>query len=734
MKSGTSVLILLFLIFSNSYADSSFTNYTNGSRIEALDITENSILTDINRVPIVNESVNNEFLTSFYASITIGVRAYAIVASILNNFHNGVTVHKVIVYDQNDNIYVQTSDSSLLHGNNIDFGETIGISISPVLPPLLSDVEQYYLKWFLNYKGLEFVVTSYFGTVNETSPSIVGINDTPIVSPIEDITVEEGNEITIVINATDGDGDFLTYGVINNPRDSYLDENVFTWMPFFDQAGVYQITFTVSDCMSTVSTTVTITVKDTGPDPDISLDTTISIGDVIVGSSGSGSFTIRNEGNGYIFILYIGTDNPCFIPNLPLANIPEIAPGDSLIVEITFSPTSPGMQNTTVTVDIFSSYGENTLFVSVSGNGIVVPDISLDTNFLSFGSVYIDSTLNKPFIIANTGTAALIIDSVSVRDSLIFSVNPCSANILPGKSQTMVVTFKPRAEKSYIDTLTVLNNDSTVTVAVNGVGVPTPFARIVVDSSSLNFGEVYIDSISRRSIVITNAGNIELILSDITTKDSTTFSVNPDFATIAPGDSQIVTVTFSPLQEQVYQDILTIANNDSLVAILLKGEGLRLPFFHSSSENIVFKPHAEFHSVWIKLNYKIANPSVSVFISEDGGETFREPVICNVDGDIFKGLIPAYQEGNTVRYYFEVLDDEGNKYYLPEGAPEQLFALKVAFSGDANQDGTTNIFDLLDILKILSGATSPDIVADVNKDGKVDIFDLLSLLQSLSAQ
>ena len=52
-------------------------------------------------------------------------------------------------------------------------------------------------------------------------------------------------------------------------------------------------------------------------------------------------------------------------------------------------------------------------------------------------------------------------------------------------------------------------------------------------------------------------------------------------------------------------------------------------------------------------------------------------------------------------------------------------------SGDVGGDGQVNIFDLLDLLKVISGVSAESPRSDVNLDGKTDIFDLLELLKKL---
>ncbi|MCE5272068.1 dockerin type I domain-containing protein [bacterium] len=57
-----------------------------------------------------------------------------------------------------------------------------------------------------------------------------------------------------------------------------------------------------------------------------------------------------------------------------------------------------------------------------------------------------------------------------------------------------------------------------------------------------------------------------------------------------------------------------------------------------------------------------------------------------------------------------------------------------AASGDVSGDGVINVFDLLDLLKVLSGANPSSGATDLNSDGKTDVFDLLELLKKLSGK
>ena len=104
-------------------------------------------------------------------------------------------------------------------------------------------------------------------TVNEVDDQ----NQCPVLDPIGDKTVTEGQLLTFTATATDADGDTLTFSLINLiPPGAAIDPNtgVFTWTPTSDQGpGASDVTIQVSDNATepcTDSEIIHVTVLDEG--------------------------------------------------------------------------------------------------------------------------------------------------------------------------------------------------------------------------------------------------------------------------------------------------------------------------------------------------------------------------------------------------------------------------------------------------------------------------------------
>ena len=110
------------------------------------------------------------------------------------------------------------------------------------------------------------------GEASETiTIAVSDVNRSPTLSGIGNQSASEGSALSLTLSGSDPDGDALTYSVAGNPTGSSLSTNVFGWTPGFDQAGSYQVTFTVTDGKGGDATeTVTITVSDSNRSPILS--------------------------------------------------------------------------------------------------------------------------------------------------------------------------------------------------------------------------------------------------------------------------------------------------------------------------------------------------------------------------------------------------------------------------------------------------------------------------------
>ena len=116
------------------------------------------------------------------------------------------------------------------------------------------------------YQDASQTVTVAAGETSTANFSLNPIpNQAPVLNPIGNKTVDEGNLLQFTISASNPDGDALTYSASNLPEAASFSPSTrtFTWTPDYEQAGIYHnIHFEVSDGSLTDSKDITITVND----------------------------------------------------------------------------------------------------------------------------------------------------------------------------------------------------------------------------------------------------------------------------------------------------------------------------------------------------------------------------------------------------------------------------------------------------------------------------------------
>ena len=179
---------------------------------------------------------------------------------------------------------------------------------------------------------------------------------------------------------------------------------------------------------------------------------------------------------------------------------------------------------------------------------------------LAFGEVPVGQSSQLTLTIHNDGNSALSVSSISYPDG--FSGDWSSGSIPAGSSQEVTVTFSPVSASSYGGTITV-SSDSTSganTASCSGAGI-VPVTRIIRLSGDLAFGEVTLGQSAQLPLTIHNDGNSALNVSSISYPDG--FSGDWSSGSIPAGDSQEVTVTFSPVSVSSYGGTITVSSDST---------------------------------------------------------------------------------------------------------------------------------------------------------------------------
>ncbi len=121
-----------------------------------------------------------------------------------------------------------------------------------------------------NYE-VTFTITDGSLIDTETITISVGnVNRPPVLAPIGDQTVTEGETLELLLTAIDPDGDALTFEAedldLVDVGATFIDNGdgtaTFTWTPGLAQSGVYEVTFIVSDGELEDFESISITIED----------------------------------------------------------------------------------------------------------------------------------------------------------------------------------------------------------------------------------------------------------------------------------------------------------------------------------------------------------------------------------------------------------------------------------------------------------------------------------------
>ncbi len=179
-------------------------------------------------------------------------------------------------------------------------------------------------------------------------------------------------------------------------------------------------------------------------------------GTVLVGTSTSLTFTIRNTGSANLTltlpITFDGANASLFTVTTPPTS--PVIPGGSTTFTVRFAPLSPGVK--TAGLHFANNDGdENPFDLALTGTGIapeIVVEQPVGTNLADgggkdFGPVLVGTSTSLTFTLRNTGSANLNLTlpiTIDGVDASLFTVTaPPTTPVIPGGSTTFTVRFTP---------------------------------------------------------------------------------------------------------------------------------------------------------------------------------------------------------------------------------------------------------------------------------------------------
>jgi dienelactone hydrolase len=217
----------------------------------------------------------------------------------------------------------------------------------------------------------------------------------------------------------------------------------------------------------------------------------------------------------------------------------------SCTINVVFTPSQVGPESATLTVS--DDAAGNPQSVTLSGVGVVNgPNATSVPTSLTFATQVLGTTsAAQTVILTNYGTNALSLTGITISGDFA-QTNNCPSTLATLASCTVNVTFSPTQIDARSGSLTIADNapGSPQIIPLSGAGTVVQF-----NPASLSFGSVKPKTSAVKSTTLTNTGSVTLNISGIAiTGDTTDFSeTNTCAATVAAGQSCVITLTFEPL-------------------------------------------------------------------------------------------------------------------------------------------------------------------------------------------
>lgn len=434
--------------------------------------------------------------------------------------------------------------------------------------------------------------TTYI-SLDGTGVEYPDINATPMTLSYGNINLGDTSDLSTTISNT-GTGDLIVSGMT---VDNYNYTIIGPAVPFtVEAAGSTDATVRFSPTVATtesgtfnitsndsINSVIGLTLDGFGITPEIDIDPmSLNFGNIDVGNTFDLTTTIDNLGNADLTVSGLTVDNDAYTIITPSLVPFVLSVAGSTEATIRFTPVVAGTITSTFTV-ASDDLDEAEVGVSLSGNGIMYPEIDVVPTSLSYGSVDAGSISDLITTISNTGNDTLIVSGMTVDNDTYTIISPIDVpfNVSASGSTDAIVRYSPLLGGTDTGTFTISSDDldePTVDVTLDGFGNSVP--EIDVDPTSLSFGDIDTNTTFDLTTTIYNTGIGNLIVSGMTVDNNLYTIISPisvPFNVSASG-STVATIRFSPIALGLQSGTFTISSDDSdepTVAVTLDGTSVQ---------------------------------------------------------------------------------------------------------------------------------------------------------------
>ncbi len=394
--------------------------------------------------------------------------------------------------------------------------------------------------------------------------------------------------------------------------------------------------------------------------------------------------------------------------------------GDFVDIHLYYQPESVGVNRGKLLIESNdTTYPE--LYVSLLGTGIDSRLVA-DPASVNFGEVVVGNSVSRTFTLTNTGQAPVtILDLVLPENESEFFIptdtmlSVINTTLDRNNSITVEVLYSPIDAGTDSRPLKVVSDDShtpNMEVMLNGIGLASRIQITCPDqpnfqTDGIDFGQVTLGLQKDIDCYISNTGTSDLTVSaQITenTPQSEFWVVQESFLPIAPGDSKILTLRYTPtLVEGSDEGTLTITSNDPLnptIEITLKGLAV--------NPNIMVVPPTSESSPYDFGTHFLGSQTVAHFYISNTG-TLGDLVISNV----------SFSADSSPAFHFEI--DGSFPILVPAGGTADLmvvFRPTEAVTVDGHLTIENNDIDspTVDVYVLGTGQDCPDGYWDADND------------------